>query len=301
MVVGAALLVVGASAAAPAASNPPLPASMAAIGDSFTVGFATGAPDCAGFQVCSVYSWATGTGVDSHYQRIVALDPNMTGHAHNVAVLGSTMAGFLGQANNASSSAPDYVTVMLGAGDICFGMTPVAQFTAQFRAGMDKFAASSPGSRVLVASVWNLESMRTAVYARNASPTWPLCGSFFTADATTRAAMMQRVGEYNQVLQTECATYANCRFDGNALFDHVWTPDEVSTVDNLHPSVVGQEMISQVLWDAGYWAAPPQPATTGDCKAGGWQGYADAAGRAFKNQGDCVSFVSTGRRNDAGG
>ena len=60
-------------------------------------------------------------------------------------------------------------------------------------------------------------------------------------------------------------------------------------------------MISQVLWDAGYWAAPPQPATTADCKTAGWRGYADAAGHAFKNQGDCVSFVAGAGRNPASG
>lgn len=46
---------------------------------------------------------------------------------------------------------------------------------------------------------------------------------------------------------------------------------------------------------------PPAPTSKDQCKHGGWQGYADASGRPFKNQGDCVSYVATGGRNGADG
>jgi choice-of-anchor C domain-containing protein len=46
---------------------------------------------------------------------------------------------------------------------------------------------------------------------------------------------------------------------------------------------------------------PPvvEPATLADCKDGGWLTLVDASGHAFKNQGDCVSYVATGHRNAA--
>lgn len=37
------------------------------------------------------------------------------------------------------------------------------------------------------------------------------------------------------------------------------------------------------------------------CKDGGWQNLTDSNGRAFKNQGDCVSFVATNGKNKANG
>jgi hypothetical protein len=81
-----------------------------------------------------------------------------------------------------------------------------------------------------------------------------LCGStFFNASDDARAAIMSRLQEFNTVLSTECATYANCRYDGGALFAHQWTRAEVSTVDNLHPSVAGENMIATTLWNAGFW------------------------------------------------
>lgn len=45
---------------------------------------------------------------------------------------------------------------------------------------------------------------------------------------------------------------------------------------------------------------PPVPTAKQDCMDGGWQALVDDQGVAFKNQGDCVSFVATGGRNPAG-
>ena len=45
-------------------------------------------------------------------------------------------------------------------------------------------------------------------------------------------------------------------------------------------------------------AAVGPPTTTAACKNGGWKTFNNPA---FKNQGDCVSFVATGGRNPANG
>lgn len=106
---------------------------------------------------------------------------------------------------------------------------------------------------------------------------------------------------YNDILASECATYANCLFDGNALFDHVWTPGEVSTVDNVHPSAAGQEMIAEVLYNAGYRWDLGDVKDQDACKEGGWTTARDNLGRSFKNQGDCVSYVASKGTNTASG
>jgi hypothetical protein len=74
------------------AEAPPLPASMAAIGDSIT----------RAYDVCCSYgdhpgqSWSTGStsydGISSHYERIKRVNPAITGHAANDAVSGAKMA-----------------------------------------------------------------------------------------------------------------------------------------------------------------------------------------------------------------
>lgn len=46
--------------------------------------------------------------------------------------------------------------------------------------------------------------------------------------------------------------------------------------------------------------SPTSPLDKDACKKGGWMNLTDDEGNAFKNQGDCVSFVATGGKNKAG-
>ncbi len=44
-----------------------------------------------------------------------------------------------------------------------------------------------------------------------------------------------------------------------------------------------------------YTYEPPTPASKDDCKNGGWQNVFRSDGSAFKNQGDCIQYVNTGK------
>jgi hypothetical protein len=67
-------------------------------------------------------------------------------------------------------------------------------------------------------------------------------------------------------------------------------PGIVSNADAMYVSVNG----SKTTYD--FELNPPMPTTKEQCKNGGWQNY----GSTFKNQGDCVSFVATGGKNEPG-
>ena len=41
--------------------------------------------------------------------------------------------------------------------------------------------------------------------------------------------------------------------------------------------------------------APPVPTTKDDCKNEGWRSLFRADGSSFKNQGDCIQYVNTGK------
>ena len=131
------------------AQAPPVPTSMAAIGDSFTAGYNPGASDCES-GLCPEWSWATGTSATSHYTRLLALNPGIAGHAINAAVPGAFMSDFANQVATATSGGnqPDYVTVLLGAADTCLNTVPtdVSVFTAEFRLG---WTPSSKPARTL--------------------------------------------------------------------------------------------------------------------------------------------------------
>ena len=74
---------------------------------------------------------------------------------------------------------------------------------------------------------------------------------------------------------------ATDKFDGNVDAFRIATSSSDTTYD-FEPSL-------------------PTPTTKNQCTNGGWSNYADANGKQFKNQGDCVSYVATKDKNAANG
>lgn len=262
------------------ASPPPLPTSMAAVGDSITQAGSSGGSLGADYPA---NSWSTGTNttVNSHYRRLLALDGAISGRAWNDSVSGAKMVHLAGQMQVAAARSPDYLTVLIGGNDLCTDtvaqMTSVTDFRAQFIAAMDVVAAVSPGTRVYVVSIPNAYQLwqlfRTDWWARTVWAVGDICQSLLanptsnqTADVQRRATVAQRNADYNTQLAQVCALYAQCRFDGNAVFDTAFTKSDVSG-DYFHPSIAGQAKIAAVSWAAGYWPAggpPPDAPPTAD-------------------------------------
>jgi len=254
-------LPVGGSAAVP------LPASIASTGDSITQGYNTGGL----FSDNPASSWSTGTttAVNSHYLRLKARNAAINGHAFNDAKTGAVMADLDGQLVKAAGQTVDYVTILIGANDACKGtvasMTAVGTFRSQFATALQHFTTALPNAKILVASVPNVSTL-WSLFRNNGSARliWGLgkiCQSILAnptsnaaADVTRRAQVVQRVVDYNTQLQQVCAGYANCQFDGNAVFNTVFTTADVNTRDYFHPSTSGQAKLAAVTWAAGFWA-----------------------------------------------
>jgi lysophospholipase L1-like esterase len=144
----------------PAWAGPPLPSSMAAIGDSIT----------RAYDVCCSYgdhpsqSWSTGStsydGIASHYERIKQLNPAITAHGYNDAVTGAKMAAAPTQAAQAVSQGARYVTILLGANDLCTSspstMTSTDTFRSQVSQVMATLMAQDPDPYVFVSSIPDL-------------------------------------------------------------------------------------------------------------------------------------------------
>lgn len=254
---------------ASAAASTPLPDSMAAVGDSITQAASTGGSLGTDYPQ---NSWSTGTNatVHSHYLRLTALNPAMSGHAANLSVSGAKMVHLAGQMQQAAALTPDYVTVLIGGNDLCTDseaqMTSVADFRTQFQAAMQAIPASS-GTTVYVVSIprvlglWEL--FKNNWWARFVWSAGRICQSLLanptstqTADVQRRARVAQRNIEFNQVLADVCGAAANCHWDGGAAYNTAFTTSDVSG-DYFHPSTTGQAKLANVSWAAGPWAAPP--------------------------------------------
>jgi lysophospholipase L1-like esterase len=247
----------------PASAEPALPDSIAAIGDSITR--ATNA--CCFYGDHPSQSWTTGLNpvgpVDSHYERLIARNPAIAGHGFNDARAGAKMAEADDQAALAVSQGAEYVTILMGANDVCTSsrstMTSVADFRARFEAAMQVLAAGLPDSHVFVASIPNVRRLWRLFHdhpvARLVWRTARICQSMLSESNTPadRRAVLERERRFNEVLAQVCAAYANCRFDGGAVFAYPFTRGEVSRLDYFHPDLDGQATLARITWPLSWW------------------------------------------------
>jgi lysophospholipase L1-like esterase len=255
---------VGAPVTSQAVPTPPLPRSMAAIGDSMT----QAADVCCWYGDHPANSWSTGgagwDGVLSHYERIRAANPDIAGRNHNNSVSGARMDDGPGQAARAVQQRASYVTILLGANDLCTSspanMTSVEAFRTDYQATLQTLFQGLPRrATVFVASIPDVHQLWEVYHGDPVAEfVWDvadICQSLLSTARTDadRELVRQRNIAFNQVLAEECATYSRCRFDDNAVFETEFTRSDVSTLDYFHPSLTGQARLASITWGATWW------------------------------------------------
>jgi len=236
------------------------PNSIASTGDSITRAF----NDCwFPYVDCPSASWSTGSSSYSHYRRIQAANFGITGRSYNHAVTGADMADLYGQVQGVIGRRAEYVTILMGANDVCASsegaMTDVNVFRDQFAAALASLTASLPSSRVFVSSIPDIYQLFSLYrYDVGANAVWAIAGicqsmlaypfSNFPGDVARRARVRQRNIDYNTQLAQVCAAYLQCRFDGNAVFNTAFVRSDITTRDYFHPSVNGQAKLAAVTW-----------------------------------------------------
>ncbi len=253
---------------APSAAAPPpapLPSSMAAIGDSIT----QAVDDCCSFGSHPQDSWSTGdswpgSGVLSHYQRLAAMNPSIVGQAANDSSPGAKVADTNSQAQMAAGQGAQYVTILIGANDVCTGtiasMTSTAAFQSAFQTTMTTLESGLPaGAHIFVSSIPNIYQLWSVLHTNpTAQAVWSfakICQSML-ATSNTEAQRQQVLAQEeadNAVLGQVCTQYANCKWDNDATFDTAFTPEQVSTLDYFHPSQAGQAILAAETWSSSWW------------------------------------------------
>jgi lysophospholipase L1-like esterase len=252
-----------------AGAPPKFPASMAALGDSITQAYDSLGP--AGFLMSEPQlSWSTGYAgakqVNSQYLRLLAVDPKIKGHEHNDSAVGAPVSGLESQVKKAIAQKAQYVTILIGANDVCThtisGMTSVATFTKTFTSDLASLMKGLPkGAHVYVASIPNLLHLWTILHNNpSAENAWAfdggkLCRSMLLASNTPadRQKVLNREKAFNSALAAACKKYAACRWDKLAVFNFKFTPGDVNTLDYYHPSVTGQNRLAAITWASSWW------------------------------------------------
>jgi lysophospholipase L1-like esterase len=260
----AAGMIVGLLTPGSAAATPALPNSMAALGDSITRAYDV----CCSYRDHPGQSWSTGgawyDGISSHYERIKRRNSAITGRAYNDAVTGAKMSAAATQASAAAAQHVAYVTVLLGANDLCTSspatMTSTDTFEAQFSQAMAILKQQLPQARIFVSSIPDIyqlwKVLHTNRVARTVWATAGICPSMLgaTRTETERQQVVAREAAFNQILAEGCRQYgANCRWDGGATHNYKFAASQVSVLDFFHPDLDGQAALAGVTWSASWW------------------------------------------------
>jgi lysophospholipase L1-like esterase len=262
----AAMVLLAAVLAVPTATAQPAPPnSMASMGNSITRAFNS----CGWYVDCTSRSWSTGddTYVNSHRLRIRAVNPSFSA-AYNNAESGAHASAMAGQASSTVSQGVQYVTIEIGANDVCTSsestMTPVATFRSQIDAAMGTLRSGLPNARVFIASIPDIKRLwfigKDNPTARFYWSVGSICQSMLAnptstaqADEDRRNRVRQRVVDFNTQLARACAVYGpNCKFDNNAVFNYQFVFSQVSGWDYFHPNREGQRVLAQVSYAAGF-------------------------------------------------
>jgi lysophospholipase L1-like esterase len=260
----AAGVMVGLLAPVSAAATPAFPTSMAALGDSITRAYDV----CCSYHDHPGQSWSTGgtwyDGISSHYERIKRHNSAITGHAYNDAVTGARMSTALDQARAAVAQHAAYITVLLGANDLCASspstMTSTDSFGAQFGQAMATLKRQLPEARIFVSSIPDIYQLWKALHpnrvARTVWTTAHICPSMLGAARTEaqRQQVVAREVAFNQILAEGCHQYGpNCRWDGGATYNYTFSASQVSVLDFFHPDLDGQAALARATWAASWW------------------------------------------------
>jgi len=238
------------------------PRSMAALGDSISRAFAV----CCQSDEQPHRSWSTGTsrsgGVNSHLQRLHALRPGITGLNH--AISGARVDDLPRQARAAVAQKAGYVTILIGANDLCASsasaLTSPEAFEADITSSLAVLQRDLPRSRVLLSSIPDLHHLWSVLQGtESAGRAWAsanTCPSMLNGANTEaeRQLVVQRLQVFNEILAEACSRFANCRWDGGAVYGYKFSASDVSTLDFFHPSLGGQAALAELTWNASYWA-----------------------------------------------
>ena len=264
LVAGAALLLTTLGPATAASAAPPLPSSIAAIGDSISQAVDV----CCFYGNWPSHAWSTGydpfDGVTSHYERIRAANPAITGRRYNDSVSGAQMADAPGQARKAVAQGAGYVTILMGANDLCGwngSLTSTADFRAQFEETMGILDGLPAGAHVFVASIPNRYQLWSILHTDPvAEAVWQVAGICpsmlrLTNSAADRQLVVDREQDFNGVLADVCGRHPACRFDGLRVYDYPFTKGMVSRLDYFHPNLTGQATLAALTWSASWWGS----------------------------------------------
>lgn len=224
------LLLLGLSAQAYAASY-------VALGDSITSG-ANAVPGVFGDD----YSWAVGSKLERTFAKALG---DRVDAVYSLSLVGAVSTILKGQALVAATLKPDYVTIEIGANDYAWGLGH--RVLPNLRWVIKRLSHGKKKPKIFVAMIPDLEWLyRLGRGRRLCQFTHWLAPFFLKASDQRRAEISRQIAASNVEISHLADEYSNVVVV-DALAGITLAADDVSTVDCIHPSARGQQLIADAF------------------------------------------------------
>ena len=231
------------------------------IGDSITVAFDARFP-----LANQGINWSTGTLsaqlVNSHALRLQDLMPDQVVGTKNFAIAGSMSSDVVKQAARLAKFHPDYVTVLIGANDVCSWqvnhLTQLQKYESDIQLILKTLIASNEAVKILVSAIPNMPLLREIGAANGCQSRWTslhICPALLGSRQTDaeRAAFAGRWEDANEVLARVSAAFPeNVKF-ASSVSEPIFIFSHLSRLDCFHPNVTGQNLLSETTWEESWF------------------------------------------------
>ncbi|MEZ4743461.1 MAG: GDSL-type esterase/lipase family protein [Bdellovibrionota bacterium] len=238
----------------------PRPLVVGSIGDSISR-----ATNSTVFGEVPFSSWATGgdTRVFSQAARLQEETGSLV-FTYNYARSGAQMRHLRKQAQKLLKRKPDYVTILIGANDLCSwkqnNTTQLQAFESELRGTLDDLTTSSPKVKIILSAIPDMLRMYELGKQKGCSMMWKVfrfCSPLLGKDRTEmqRLQFYDRWIDANNSLASIADEYPNNVFFAESIKDYEFSKDDIAVRDCFHPSIKGQRALSEQIWNAGWFKA----------------------------------------------
>jgi lysophospholipase L1-like esterase len=232
-----------------------------ALGDSISTGFNSGGWG----DRDKKDSWTTGDSlrVDSHYKKIRKILGDKI-EVLNVAVAGARVDDLSSQVDNLLVSSVDYLTILIGANDLCSWKddyeVDFSKFKDTFTSSVERIIDDNSNVKIVLAPVPNLFALWQKG-SQNSSCRFKwrffgICKPLLSSKNTDEQrylfrTKLKRVNDFFYKISTLYPD--NIRYN-EILGTYEFDLEHISKKDCFHPSISGQNLISNLTWDNGWYS-----------------------------------------------
>ena len=231
--------------------------NLGSLGDSISAGFnATGPLDHRDL------SWSAGQNINSHAVRLKA-KLNMDINVKNSSVSGAKIGEIPSQVKKLLSNdyKPDYVTILIGANDICGGQKnaeELASFGKKiFEDTIDSLTAVNPNVKVTIAAVPSLlylnELLKTDTKCAKRWKALKICSAFMGDDPVEKAKGQARWEAFNAMAKQVSLEHPEQVKFASSAGEKIFKSEHVSRIDCFHPSLEGQKILAEQTWSESWF------------------------------------------------